>query len=291
MSRRIIAASFCVCLSAAAVAQDQTFRFFFDKSGAAEQAGRDRLAPLALTNPTIYGAGRLYLYIEYLEPQEDHSGFDLRIDITGPAVIIAGNCYNHRTTTNFDRWGTIPKKIWSDSGAENNSTRWTIGSVFKVGAAGFGAKNIASNGSGDPRDVDTHFSDTDGTPYGATLLAALDVRYTDPTNNHLPAQINLTKLSGPACGFVRCEEIFLGFGDTEIPRERNSTSTLPDAYVAYCNPCDANCDGSVNQFDIAPFVALLSNGASGCSPCAADVDHDGSANQFDIQGFVDCLNH
>lgn len=58
--------------------------------------------------------------------------------------------------------------------------------------------------------------------------------------------------------------------------------------VASCDPCDANCDGSMNQFDIQPFVLTLLGGA-GCSDCAADTNGDGSVNQFDIQGFVRCL--
>lgn len=55
-----------------------------------------------------------------------------------------------------------------------------------------------------------------------------------------------------------------------------------------CNPCDVNCDGSVNQLDIQPFVqAVLSHSA--CSPCGGDANGDGSINQFDIQAFTECL--
>lgn len=67
-----------------------------------------------------------------------------------------------------------------------------------------------------------------------------------------------------------------------------------DTYMltgAACNPCDTNCDGSLNQFDIQPFVQSLLSHGGGCSPCAGDSNGDGSWNQFDIQGFVECLTH
>ncbi|MCG3129120.1 MAG: hypothetical protein CHACPFDD_04029 [Phycisphaerae bacterium] len=56
-----------------------------------------------------------------------------------------------------------------------------------------------------------------------------------------------------------------------------------------CLPCDANCDGSVNGFDVDDFVALLDGSGTPCSPCAGDMDADGSVNGFDIDGFVDAL--
>lgn len=56
-----------------------------------------------------------------------------------------------------------------------------------------------------------------------------------------------------------------------------------------CDPCDANCDGSVNPFDINEFLTIIS-GASACSPCAGDTDGNGTTNPFDIQPFLDCLS-
>ncbi|MCG3125220.1 MAG: hypothetical protein CHACPFDD_00036 [Phycisphaerae bacterium] len=56
-----------------------------------------------------------------------------------------------------------------------------------------------------------------------------------------------------------------------------------------CVPCDANCDGSINGFDVDPFVGLLTGGANPCSSCAGDVNGDGSVDGFDIDGFVDAL--
>ncbi len=54
-------------------------------------------------------------------------------------------------------------------------------------------------------------------------------------------------------------------------------------------PCDVNCDGSLNGFDIQPFVLLLNNLAVPCSPCVGDVNGDGSVNGQDIQPFRDAL--
>lgn len=56
-----------------------------------------------------------------------------------------------------------------------------------------------------------------------------------------------------------------------------------------CEACDANCDGSINGFDVEEFVAVLSGDGSGCSPCQGDVNGDGSVNGFDIDPFVACL--
>ncbi|MCG3125293.1 MAG: hypothetical protein CHACPFDD_00111 [Phycisphaerae bacterium] len=64
-------------------------------------------------------------------------------------------------------------------------------------------------------------------------------------------------------------------------------------YVAFtpaaCLPCDTNCDGSVNGFDVDSFVEVLTSGGTPCSPCAGDVNSDGSVSGFDIDGFVACL--
>lgn len=56
-----------------------------------------------------------------------------------------------------------------------------------------------------------------------------------------------------------------------------------------CEPCDTNCDGSLNGFNAQPFRELLAGGAGPCAPCAGDVNQDGSINGLDIAGFVDCL--
>lgn len=62
-------------------------------------------------------------------------------------------------------------------------------------------------------------------------------------------------------------------------------------YMAYtaCIPCDTNCDGSVNSFDINGVLAVLAAPGTGCSACSGDCNVDGSVNGFDINAFLDCL--
>lgn len=59
--------------------------------------------------------------------------------------------------------------------------------------------------------------------------------------------------------------------------------------VVICEPCDTNCDGSLNIFDIQGLVDAIRLQQPGCSVCAADTNFDGSINQFDIQPFIECL--
>ncbi len=55
-------------------------------------------------------------------------------------------------------------------------------------------------------------------------------------------------------------------------------------------PCDMNCDGEINSFDIEPFLELLfDKKAEPCAPCTGDVNDDGEINSFDIEPFLDCL--
>ena len=56
-----------------------------------------------------------------------------------------------------------------------------------------------------------------------------------------------------------------------------------------CEPCDANCDGAVDAFDIEPFLDLLFAGATPCSVCAGDPTGDGLIDAFDIEPFLECL--
>lgn len=58
---------------------------------------------------------------------------------------------------------------------------------------------------------------------------------------------------------------------------------------------DLNCDGSVNNFDIEPFVLGLADPAGyglvypGCNPLNGDINDDGLFNNFDIEHFVECI--
>jgi hypothetical protein len=73
-------------------------------------------------------------------------------------------------------------------------------------------------------------------------------------------------------------------------RGNNSLSMrIEGEAVGGCEPCDVNCDGVVDAFDIDPFIGLLLGGGSACSPCAADANGDGVIDAFDIEPFVNCL--
>ncbi len=56
-----------------------------------------------------------------------------------------------------------------------------------------------------------------------------------------------------------------------------------------CDPCDTNCDGVVDAFDIEPFINLLVGPGQPCSPCAGDADGNGVIDAFDIEPFINCL--
>ena len=65
--------------------------------------------------------------------------------------------------------------------------------------------------------------------------------------------------------------------------------TSDPATLGVFDPCDMNCDGKVNAFDIEPFLDLLFGGGKPCAPCTGDVNGDGSIDSFDIEPFIDCL--
>ena len=60
--------------------------------------------------------------------------------------------------------------------------------------------------------------------------------------------------------------------------------------LAGCDrPCDMNCDGAINAFDIEPFLDLLFGGGDPCNTCTGDVNGDGNVDAFDIEPFLACL--
>ena len=57
-----------------------------------------------------------------------------------------------------------------------------------------------------------------------------------------------------------------------------------------CQPCDMNCDGDINAFDIEPFLDLLFDpNAVPCDSCTGDANGDGNIDAFDIEPFLECL--
>ena len=69
---------------------------------------------------------------------------------------------------------------------------------------------------------------------------------------------------------------------------RDSTVVVAENPFA-CDPCDANCDGLVDAFDIEPFLDLLFGPGVPCNNCTGDVNGDGLVNAFDIEPFLDLL--
>lgn len=81
----------------------------------------------------------------------------------------------------------------------------------------------------------------------------------------------------------------------------NPVFSTPTAFVrvrlpgAASVPGDMNCDGTVNNFDIDPFVLALTNLEEytnqypDCDPLNGDVNGDGVLNNFDIDPFVELL--
>jgi hypothetical protein len=57
-----------------------------------------------------------------------------------------------------------------------------------------------------------------------------------------------------------------------------------------CQPCDMNCDGDVNAFDIEPFLDLLFGpNPDPCDTCTGDANGDGTVDAFDVEPFLNCL--
>ena len=69
-------------------------------------------------------------------------------------------------------------------------------------------------------------------------------------------------------------------------RDENANG-IPDE--CECDPCDADCDGDADAFDIEPFLELLFDGGQPCGVCSGDVDGNGVIDAFDIEPFLECL--
>jgi len=59
--------------------------------------------------------------------------------------------------------------------------------------------------------------------------------------------------------------------------------------VPPCQPCDANCDGTVNAADLDAFEDLLSGQAEPCSWCAGDANCDGTVDAADYDPLSECV--
>lgn len=142
-----------------------------------------------------------------------------------------------------------------------------------------------------------------------TMMEFLDDK---PANSNPSFRYGLTRVSSQNTAWIPenaalVDHMFLMFGLMEHVRPLFFLQRLPfqtdadgdgiaDAFdnCTGFNPeqlaaADANCDGTVNPFDIQAFLDLLGASPSPCSPCAGDTDGNGTTNPFDIQAFLDAL--
>ena len=78
--------------------------------------------------------------------------------------------------------------------------------------------------------------------------------------------------------------------DTGVPGGAGGDAIVDmGGYEFPCDPCDMNCDGQVNAFDVEPFLDLLFGGGEPCNSCTGDVSGDGNVDAFDIEPFLSCL--
>lgn len=91
-------------------------------------------------------------------------------------------------------------------------------------------------------------------------------------------------LSGSRCG-----------DSPSMPESDGNSNGIPDQCERRAG--DMNCDGTVNNFDINPFVTAISDPSAyasqypTCILLNADINGDGLVNNFDINGFVACIEN
>lgn len=252
-------------LVSTAEAQDEpALRFFFDTRGVGEKEKRPDPDPLGYTNPTVTAAPeepvRFYLYAEYQEPNQNEGwSFDLSIAVDGDGMFSNWLIYN-----NFmggPRWNAV-----------GNRSGTNVKRIVRINAIAISKPGLCQC-EGDPH---YHPPEKDGgSKAGTTLVGFVDVvrRGSQSVRVHLEAEGT---------------SYFLGFCDDAVER---GPSTLWDARVSAdaCDPCDVNCDGSVDLLDVAPFIDLLLGGGCACTQCAGDANGDGSVDLTDVEAFVECL--
>lgn len=216
--KSLVAAALLAC-SGYALAQDESFRIFFDPTGNdGTDEGPRAAANLSFINPTIVSSGRLFLYMQYGTNNQDFTGVNLRVDVIGPGKMTAGNFYNHHIGA-LQRWHSIPGKSFS-----TDRTSFLFGSVYKIDSNGYGAKNVASYGSGPPDGVDSHFDRSDGgIGFGTTLLGWIDVAHTAGSG---AAQIFLQNGTSGNAGFTVTAEdyVYFGFGDPAVKNKKGAAN-------------------------------------------------------------------
>lgn len=168
------------------------------------------------------------------------------------------------------------------SGTGIGSTLWPTIDLSQAGQTFNTAHGLnggtATIGSGTPADQ-----------YGPNGVALTD--FGGDLGGYLD-QVIVPALPPSADRFVYLESAGFGINNSFDPvfTDMVGYDVVLIGYTSACNPCDTNCDGSVNGQDIQGFVAALNGNPSPCSPCNSDANGDGSVNGFDIVAFVNCLN-
>lgn len=129
-------------------------------------------------------------------------------------------------------------------------------------------------------------------PGGSYWLTAYVVRPFDPGGQWLwqattPVRESQEYFYNPGGGFELGTEPLPGAEVFGVARDM--VFTLYAIADEECEPCDANCDGSIDLTDVEPFISLLLGGEQCIPDCTGDTNGDGSVDLLDVSGFIDCL--
>jgi hypothetical protein len=128
------------------------------------------------------------------------------------------------------------------------------------------------------------------TTFSLDTNQVLEVRLVDKTTGdvfvHNPADVYLL---GGTAGDPQPDHHRFFAGNGTGPGNTLAFDNISITPEDECDPCDMNCDGAVNAFDIEPFLCLLFGGCIPCDTCTGDVDGNGVIDAFDIEPFLNCL--
>ncbi|MCG3128642.1 MAG: hypothetical protein CHACPFDD_03531 [Phycisphaerae bacterium] len=199
-------------------------RFFFDTAGSGEQEDRGA-GDLALTNPTVFDEGRLYLYAQYLVPQETWFIVSLDFEVTGGAVITGWNVFNHYLDP-VDRWTDVGNK----AGAGMTTK---IDDVYMATVGVEPGLFVPPNDFGidDPKHFRDHQEDHINA-FGNTLVGYIDVSANGSAYSELRFGVGAFGIDSREGAFAK--PITFGFGDENAGLFGNSygmQSPIADATI------------------------------------------------------------
>lgn len=194
---------------------------------------------------------------------------DIRYFADGLAIDPASGLLNRREA--FRRidnaWNTLP-------GGDNNffNTVWADSRTYQPGDSAFDVAGAAYVTPG-------------AAPTGSD--GVIDSR----DNDYILAQRQAGDLNGDCVASWANINEAVRF-DLSADTNGDLVVSIDDLYpaLAACEPCDTDCNGTVNPFDIQSFLEVLSGSGCPCSPCAGDTDRNGTINPFDINNFIACLS-